>query len=81
MWQITFLSFAAVKIGFNPVTYSELEEAGSVNVTVSILNGTLGRNLVVTVSTTSGGTTTGEFYTHALISMLRREACASVHSY
>ena len=53
-----------VTIGFNPVTYSQLEEAGSVNVTVSILDGTLGRNVVVTVST-SGGTATGEFYTHA----------------
>ena len=56
-----------VTIGFNPVTYSAFEEAGSVNVTVSILNGTLARNIVVALSTTPGGTATGELYTHALI--------------
>ena len=55
-----------VTIGFNPVTYSAFEEAGSVNVTVSILNGTLARNIVVALSTTPGGTATGELYTHAL---------------
>ena len=38
-----------------------LEDAGSVNVTVSILNGTLARNVEVTLSTVSGGTATGEF--------------------
>lgn len=66
-----------VTIGFNPVTYSELEEAGSVNVTVSILNGTLGRNLVVTVSTTSGGTATGEFYIHAHSNENPHAACST----
>ena len=48
-----------VTIGFDPVTYSVLEDTGSVNVTVSILNGTLGRNVVVTLFT-SGGTATGK---------------------
>lgn len=66
--QINFLPSAVVTIGFNPVTYSVFEEAGSVNVTVSILNGTLARNIVVALSTTPGGTATGELYTHALIS-------------
>ena len=51
-----------VTIGFDPVSYSVLEEdASSVNVTVSVLNGTLARNVVVTLSTVSGGTATGEF--------------------
>ena len=46
-------------IGFDPVTYSVVEDAGSVNVTVSILNGTLARNVVVTLLV-SGGTATGK---------------------
>ena len=49
-----------VTIGFNKLTYSVLEDAGSVNVTISILNGTLARNVVVTFSTESGGTATGK---------------------
>ena len=48
-----------VTIGFDPVTYSVLEDKGSVNVTVSILNGTLGRNVEVTLLI-SGGTATGK---------------------
>ena len=49
-----------VTIGFDPGSYSVLEEdTGSVNVTVSVLNGTLARNIVVTLSTVSGGTATG----------------------
>ena len=49
-----------VTIGFDPVSYSVLEEdAGSVNVTVSVLNGTLARNVLVTLSTVSGATATG----------------------
>ena len=53
-------SSAVVTIGFNKLTYSVLEDAGSVNVTISILNGTLARNAVVTLSTESGGTATGK---------------------
>ena len=49
-----------VTIGFNTVNHSVLEDIGSVNVTVSILNGTLARNVVVTLSTVSGGTATGD---------------------
>ena len=59
--QIILFSFAVVTIGFNTVAYSVLEDAGSVNVTASILNGTLARNVVVTLSTESDGTATGEF--------------------
>ena len=52
-----------VTVGFDPVSYSVLEEdAGSVNVTVSVLNGTLARNVVVTLSTVSGGSATGNLY-------------------
>ena len=47
-------------MGFDAVAYSVLEDAGSVNVTVSILNGTLARNVVVILSTELGGTATGK---------------------
>ena len=50
-----------VTIGFNTVPYSVLEDAGSVNVTVSVLNGTLARRVEVTFSTVPGDTATGEF--------------------
>ena len=49
-----------ITIGLNTVAYFVLEDAGSVNVTVSILNGTLDRNVVVTLSTESDGTATGK---------------------
>ena len=49
-----------VTIGFNTVNHFVLEDVGSVNVTVSILNGTLARNVVVTFSTMPSGTATGE---------------------
>ena len=58
--QIVLFSSTVVTIGFNTVAYSVLEDTGTVNVTVSILNGTLARNVVVTLSTESGGTTIGE---------------------
>ena len=58
--QIVLFSSAVVTIGFNTVAYSVLEDVGSVNVTVSILNGTLARNVVVTLSTVPSGTATGE---------------------
>ena len=50
-----------VTIGFDSLTYSVVEDAGSVHVTVSIMNGTLARNVVVTLSAVSGGTATGKF--------------------
>ena len=59
-----------VTIGFNKLTYSVLEDAGSVNVTVSILNGTLVRNVVVTLSTVPSGTATGKLNTTLILSKL-----------
>ena len=59
--QIVIFSSAVVTIGFNTVAYTLLEDAGSINVTVSVVNGTLARNVVVTLSTESDGTATGEF--------------------
>ena len=56
-----------VTIGFNKLTYSVLEDAGSVNVTVSILNENLARNVVVILSTELGGTATGKFYKNTII--------------
>ena len=56
-----YFSPAVVTIGFHAVAYSVLEDVGSVHVTVSILNGTLARNVVVTMSTVSDGTATGKF--------------------
>lgn len=53
-----------VTIGFDPVSYFVLEGTGTVNVTVSILNGTLARNIEVFVSVLSAGTTTGEYCTY-----------------
>ena len=50
-----------ITIGFEPVAYSVLEDAARVNVTVSILNGTLARNVAVSLLT-SGGTATGTFF-------------------
>ena len=61
MYSIIYFTSAVVTIGFNRVTYSVLEDAGNVHVTVSILNGTLTRIVVVTLSTISDGTATGKF--------------------
>ena len=61
MCQTDFFASAVVTVGFNTVNHAVLEDAGSVNVTISILNGTLARNVVVTLLTLSSGRTTGEF--------------------
>ena len=58
-----------VTIGFNELTYSVLEDAGSVNVTVSILNENLARNVAVMFSTEFGGTATGKLYKTYLTSL------------
>ena len=55
-----FSPSAVVIIGFDPVTYSVLEDMDSINVTVAILNGTLARNVAVSLFI-SGGTATGTF--------------------
>ena len=49
-----------VTIGFNPATYSIREDAGSISVTVEVLNGTLARRVVVTLLTVPGGTAMGK---------------------
>ena len=49
-----------VTIGFNPVNYSVAEDAGSVNVTLSLLSGTLNRAISVDLATSfNNGTATG----------------------
>ena len=57
----SFSPSAVVIIGFEPVTYSVLEDTGNVHATVSILNGTLARNVAVSLIT-SGGTAAGTFF-------------------
>jgi len=49
-----------ITVGFNPVTYTVTESAGSVNVTANILNGTLARDVHVLLMTSlTDGTATG----------------------
>ena len=49
-----------ITIGFNPATYTVAERAGSINVTVNILNGTLARDVRVLLMTAlTDGTATG----------------------
>jgi len=49
-----------VTFGLNPVNYSVAEDAGGVNVTLSLLSGTLARELsVVLVTSLNDGTATG----------------------
>ena len=49
-----------VTFGLNPANYSVAEDAGSVNVTVSVLSGILARGVsVVLVTSLSDGTATG----------------------
>ena len=51
-----------ITIGFNPATYSVAESAGSVNVTVNILNGTLDRDVhVFLMIVLTDGTATGMY--------------------
>ena len=64
-------SSAVVTIGFDPANYSVCEDTGSVNITASILNGTVGRNVVVTLSTESGDTATGKLNEHSFCSMMK----------
>ena len=49
-----------VTFGLNPVNYSLAEDAGSVNVTLGLLSGTLARGLSVVLATPlDDGTATG----------------------
>ena len=47
-------------IGFIPTTYSVHEDEGSVSVAVSVLTGTLGRDVIVSLKTMNG-TAVGRF--------------------
>ena len=53
------LLFVLVVIGFNQTTYSVREDAGSVTVSVSVMNGTISQDVIITLSTAPGGSTTG----------------------
>ena len=49
-----------ITIGFNPATYSVTESAGSVNITVNVVNGTLARDVHGFLMTAlTDGTATG----------------------
>ena len=49
-----------ITVGFNPATYTVTESAGSVNVTVNILDGTLARDVHVLLMTSlTDSTATG----------------------
>ena len=54
-------SFSSVPatIGFNQTTYSVREDAGSVTVSVSVMNGTISEDVIITLSTAPGGSATG----------------------
>ena len=53
-----FLLYVLVVIGFNRTTYSVREDAGSVTVSVSVMNGTISQDVIITLSTAPGGTAT-----------------------
>ena len=55
----TYYSFTPVTIGFNQTTYSVREDAGSVTVSVSVMNGTISEDVIITLSTAPGGSATG----------------------
>ena len=54
-------SFSSVPatIGFNQMTYSVREDTDSVTVSVSVMNGTISEDVIITLSTAPGGTATG----------------------
>ena len=54
-------SFSSVPatIGFNQTTYSVREDAGNVTVSVSVMNGTISQDVIITLSTAPGGSATG----------------------
>ena len=56
-----YFLYSVITIGFNSATYTVAESAGSVNVTVNILNGTLDRDVHVLLMTAlTDGTATGK---------------------
>ena len=59
-FSIPFPLQSGVTIGFSTTTYTVSEDVGSVSVAVSLLNGILARNVVVTLQTLDGSAM-GEF--------------------
>ena len=55
------MSFSSVPaiIGFNQTAYFVREDAGSVTVSVSVINGTISEDVIITLSTARGGSATG----------------------
>ena len=59
---MTLFLISVIAIGFNPATYTVAESAGSVNITVNILNGTLARDVqVLLMIALADGTATGMY--------------------
>ena len=54
-----YYSFSPVTIGFDQTIYSVRENAGSVTVSVSVMNGTISQDVIITLSTAPGGSATG----------------------
>lgn len=64
--MLLFFSSAVVRFGFNPVSYSEAESVGSVNLGVAFLEGSFG-NAPISVQlslNTASGTAQGEHIMH-----------------
>ena len=55
-----FLTFVLlVTFGFNQTTYSVREDASNISIGVSVINGTISGDEILTLSTAAGGTATG----------------------
>ena len=54
-----YYSFSPVTIGFDQTIYSVRENAGSVTVSVSVMNGTISQDVIIILSTAPGGSATG----------------------
>ena len=54
-----YYSLSPVTIGFDQTIYSMRENAGSVTVSVSVMNGTISQDVIITLSTAPGGSATG----------------------
>ena len=72
--MLFFPLFVLVVIGFNQTTYSVREDAGSVTVSVFVMNGTISQDVIITLSTEPGGTATGGI-------IVLRNTAASIPNY
>ena len=61
--DVTINDNDAVKIGFDPVMYTVDEGAGTVRLTIKVLDGSLGRDITLNYRTDDGTATAGEDYT------------------